>query len=111
MTGDSTALLIVVWLPLLVAWIVVLSDLFRRSDLTMGVRLVWGLLCTLLWPALIVYLLVRPTRGRLELAEHRSDRQARLVSAVLDHESGRLTDDEMTALVRNLRTTSGASSD
>jgi hypothetical protein len=100
---DELALLIVVWIPLFVVWAVVLVDVFRRRDLGRTARVLWAVACTLLWPALIAYLLLRPTRGRLEDHESRQDPQARLVDAVLLHEAGRIDDREMGAIVRRLR--------
>jgi hypothetical protein len=100
---DEIALLIVVWIPLLVVWAIVLVDVIRRQDLGRAAKVLWAVICTLLWPALIVYLLLRPTRGRLEDPENRDDPQAQLVNAVLLHESGAIDDAEMASIVRGLR--------
>lgn len=103
MNPDEIALLIVVWIPLLVVWAVVLVDVIRRQDLGRAAKVLWAVACTLLWPALVVYLLLRPTRGRLEDLEKRDDPHARLVDAVLLHETGAIDDAEMDAIVRRLR--------
>ena len=103
MTEDSVALLIVVWIPLLVVWAVVIVDVIRRQDLGPTAKALWAAVCTVLWPALIVYLMLRPTRGRLEDPEQRDDPQARLVQAVLLHESGAIDNAELAAIVRELR--------
>ena len=104
MTSNEIALLIVVGIPLLVVWFVVFVDVVRRQDLSAAAKVLWAVACTLLWPALIAYLMLRPTRGRLEDPEDRADPHARLVDAVLLHEAGRIDDTEMDALVRELRT-------
>ena len=103
MTEDSVALLIVVWIPLLVVWGVVIVDVIRRPDLGPTAKALWAAVCTVLWPALIVYLLLRPTRGRLEDPEGRDDPQARLVDAALRHESGAIDDAQMASIVGELR--------
>jgi hypothetical protein len=100
---DEIALLIVVWIPLLVVWAIVLVDIVRRPDLGRVGKVLWSVACTLLWPALIAYLLLRPTRGRLEDPEDREDPHARLVTAVLLHEAGGIDDAEMDVIVRGLR--------
>lgn len=104
MSSQSVALLIVVWIPLLVVWGVVMIDVVRRRDLRPTAKVLWAVVCTLLWPALIAYLLLRPTRGRLEDPEDRTDPHARLVDAVLRHEAGGIDDTAMDAIVRDLRT-------
>lgn len=103
MTEESVALLIVLWIPLLVVWAVVIVDVIRRRDLSPTAKAFWAAICTVLWPALIVYLMLRPTRGRLEDQEERDDPQARLVTAVLLHEAGGITDQEMDTTTRELR--------
>ena len=103
MTEESVALLIVVWIPLLVVWAVVIVDVIRRQDLRPTAKALWAAVCTVLWPALIVYLMLRPTRGRLEDPESRDDPQARLVTAALKHETGAIDDAELASIVRELR--------
>ncbi len=103
MSADSAAMLIVVWIPLLVVWGVVMVDVIGRTDIGFASKAIWVLACTLLWPAMLLYLLLRPTRGRLEDPEDRDDPQARLVSAVLRHEDGSIDDAEMASIVHELR--------
>lgn len=103
MTEYSVALLVVVWIPLVVMWAVVIVDVLRRRDLGAAAKALWAVVCTLVWPAMIAYLMLRPTRGRLEDPEKRDDPQAQLVNAVLLHESGGIDDAEMDAIVRGLR--------
>jgi hypothetical protein len=103
-TSYELALLVVVWIPLLVVWAVVMIDVVRRRDLSRTAKALWAVVCTLLWPALIAYLLLRPTRGRLEDPENRTDPHARLVDAALRHEAGGIDDTAMDAIVRGLRT-------
>jgi hypothetical protein len=104
MTEESVALLIVLWIPLLVVWGVVMIDVIRRQDLGLAAKAFWAAVCTVLWPALIVYLMLRPTRGRLEDPEGRDDPQARLVDAALRHESGSIDDAQLETILRELRT-------
>ena len=104
MTAEEGSLLIVVWIPLAVIWVIVLVDLVRRSTMSRASRVAWGVACTLVWPAMIVYLLIRPTSGRLATPEQRTDPRARLVDATLDHEAGRIDDAQMAVVVRDLRT-------
>ena len=104
MTAEAGSMLIVVWIPLAVIWVIVLIDLIRRSTMSVPARVAWGVACTLVWPAMLAYLLMRPTSGRLAMPEQRSDPRARLVDAALDHEAGRIDDAQMAEVVRELRT-------
>lgn len=97
------AFLVVVWVPLVVVWLVVLVDVVRRRDLSTSAKALWMALCTLVWPAMLAYLLLRPTRGRLEDPEERDDAQSRLVNVALQHEAGDLDDAEMESILRALR--------
>ena len=103
MTDETTALMIVVWIPLLVVWVIVLVDLIRQTSMSTRSRWLWAIACTLVWPAMIVYLLMRPTRGRLETAEARTDPRARLVDAALAREAGRLDEAAWSVTVTGLR--------
>jgi hypothetical protein len=97
------ALLIVVWIPLIVVWAAVMVDLVRQPRIRTASKVAWAVSCTLLWPVLILYLLSRPTLGRLEVPEERTDPHALLVDAALDHEVGRIDDATMATAVRELR--------
>jgi hypothetical protein len=101
--ADSAGMLIAVWIPLLVVWGVVMVDVIGRTDIGFASKAIWAIACTLLWPAMLLYLLLRPTRGRLEDPEDRDDPQARLVNAALRHEAGEITDQEMDTVTRELR--------
>ena len=103
MTAETGALLIVVWIPLLAVWALVMVDLVRQTTLSLRARWAWGIVCTLVWPAMIAYLLVRPTSGRLVTTHERTDARARLVDLVLDREAGRISADEMATEVAALR--------
>lgn len=103
MTSEQSAFLLIAWLPLGIVWVVVMVDLFRRSPMSRAARLTWGVACTLVWPAMIAYLLIRPTRGRLEAAQARHDPRARLVDAALEHEAGRIDETEWTSISNGLR--------
>lgn len=104
MTAEAGSMLVVVWIPLAVIWVIVLVDLVRRSTMSRASRVAWGVACTLVWPAMLAYLLMRPTSGRLAAPEQRSDPRAQLVDAALDHEAGRIDDAQMAAVLRDLRT-------
>jgi hypothetical protein len=102
-TEQITAQLIVVWIPLLVVWVAVLIDLVRQPAMSRTAKILWAAACSLLWPVLIVYLLQRPTRGRLEILEARTDAHAELVDAVLAHENGTIDDAAMASIIRERR--------
>ena len=103
MNDDSGAMLIVVWIPLLAVWTFVMVDLVRQRSMSTAARIVWAVVCTLLWPAMIAYLMMRPTSGRIDVLEQRTDPRARLVNAVLEHEAGRIDDAEMSRITSSLR--------
>ena len=103
MSADSTAMLLVVWIPLLAMWVFVIVDLIRQTSLSRAARWGWGITCTVLWPVMIAYLLMRPTSGRLVTAPERTDARARLVDLVLDREAGRVSADEAAAGIAALR--------
>lgn len=102
-TSNDLAVTWVVWAPLGVVWLVVMVDLVRHSTMSRRARLAWAVVCTVIWPALIAYLLMRPTSGRLEMDHTRTDPRARLVDAVLDREAGRTSEVEWTSTVGELR--------
>ena len=103
MNSESGAMLIVVWIPLLAIWAFVMIDLVRQRRLSTTARVIWAVVCTLLWPAMIAYLMMRPTSGRIDAAERRTDARAVLVDAVLEHEAGRIDDAEMARVTSSLR--------
>lgn len=105
MNEESGAVLLVVGLPLAVVWVVVIVDLVRRSQMSRGARWAWGVACTLVWPMMLAYLLMKPTRGRLEAADRREDPRGRLVDAALAREAGRLDDAEWVRTVAQVRQT------
>lgn len=93
---------LLLYLAVIVVWVVVLVEVLRRP-ISPVAKAGWIVVCTLFWPALIAYLLLRPTVGRLERAEDRTQPQARLVDAVLAHEAGRLDSAGMAAVIEQLR--------
>lgn len=99
------ALLII--LPMVFVWFVVLLDVKVRQDLSPQGRAAWIVVVTLLWPTMILYLLMRPVQGRLirGTAVRRGfvDSRQELVAAVLDRRSGRLSQQEFSDLVAELR--------
>jgi hypothetical protein len=90
--------LLLVGVPLLTLWVIVLIDILAQADLGRGAKVAWILACSLVWPALVLYLLARPQQSRITRPEVRSDPHARLVATVLDLEAGRL--DRSTGLAR-----------
>ncbi len=101
--AEDLSAVIVVVVPLLAAWVVVLVDLARQPRMARSTKLLWALVCTLVWPALIVYWMTRPTQGRAERDEGRTDAHHRLVQAALAHEDGRLDAAGFAEQVRALR--------
>lgn len=102
MSGEQGLLLFVI-VPLVVVWAVVMVDIALQPRLSGPVKVVWAVLCTMVWPVQIVYLLTRPNRGRVERDEVRTDRHAQLVAAVLDHEAGGIDDAQMREVSVRLR--------
>ena len=94
-------------LPMIFVWVVVVLDITVRRDLSNGARIAWLAAVTLVWPAMILYLLLRPVQGRLVRQsavrrEHPDPRQ-RLVDGAVDHAGGRLTAQEFASLAERLR--------
>lgn len=103
---ERAAALLIIVLPLLLIWVFVIVDVLRQPRVSRLRRAVWIVACTLVWPMMIVYLLVRPTQGRAVphgSGTDRTDPHARLVEAVLAHEQGRLSDEAMAAVETDLR--------
>lgn len=103
MNAELGAMLIVVWIPLAAVWAYVMVDLVRQRQMSPVARIAWAVVCTLVWPALIAYLLMRPTSGRVVVPEVRTDPRSRLVEAALDHEAGRIDDAQMARITSELR--------
>jgi hypothetical protein len=100
---DSPAGLLLVGLPLLTLWVLVIVDVLAQPDLGRRAKTAWILACTLLWPAMVLYLLARPQQARITRPEVRSDPHATLVATVLDLEAGRLDRATGEARLRLLR--------
>ncbi len=86
--------LIFITVPLALVWIATLFDLAVRGDLSGGQKVLWAVAVTLLWPAIIAYLLLRPVYGRItdpdEVRGAPRGPRDELVAAVMDHAGGRL---------------------
>lgn len=102
MSGEQ-GLLVFIIIPLVVVWAVVMVDIALQPRFSGVAKAVWAVLCTVVWPIQIAYLLIRPNRGRVERDEARADRHAQLVAAVLDHEAGRIDDAQMRGVSARLR--------
>lgn len=102
MSRDLAVLLVIV-IPLVVVWVVVTVDIALQPRMPGRTKAIWIVLCTVVWPMQVLYMLTRPNRGLVERQEHRSDAHAQLVAAVLDHEGGRLDDDSFGRVVGDLR--------
>lgn len=105
MNAERGAYFLIIVIPLTVVWVIALVDIVRQPRMSVRAKWTWAILCSLIWPLLIVYLLTRPVQGRFERSEGRDYPHARLVDAVLDHEDGRIGEQQMTSLVRELRGT------
>lgn len=103
MSPEEIAYLLVIVIPLTLVWVIAVVDIVRQPRLTTRRKWIWVLLCSLIWPFLIAYLLSRPVQGRLERSGTRDYPQARLVDAALAHEDGRIGHERMAALVGELR--------
>jgi hypothetical protein len=104
-SSEVGAYLVVIGIPLFLVWVIALVDVVRQPHMSTRVKWTWGVLFSLIWPMLIVYLLTRPVQGRFERAESRDYPHARLVDAALAHEDGRIDDQQMASLTRELRGT------
>ncbi len=96
-------ILLFVILPLIVVWLIVLVDIVGQPRMPGRVKALWLVVCTLIWPMLIVYWLTRPVQGRLERSEDRTNPHSRLVDSALAHESGRLDDAGWSQTAQHLR--------
>jgi hypothetical protein len=94
---------LLIGLPLLVVWVIAVIDVVRQPHMSARVKWTWGLLFSLVWPLLVVYLLTRPVQGRFERQESRDYPHAKLVDAALAHEDGVIDDAQLAELVRELR--------
>ena len=103
MSADAGAYLLVIGIPLIVVWVIALVDVVRQPHMSTRTKGVWVIAFSLIWPMLIVYLLTRPVQGRFERAEGRDYPHAKLVDAALAHEDGRIDDEQMAAITRELR--------
>ena len=88
---------------LFAVWVIVLVDIVRQPRRSTRAKIVWVVLCTLVWPLLVVYWITRPVQGRSERAADHSSPRARLVDAVLDHEDRGIDDQQMAQIVGELR--------
>ena len=96
---------VLIFIPLFLVWAFVVVDILRQTGLSTRAKWIWVPLVTVVWPLLIVYWLTRPVQGRAlsQISADRNYPQARLVDGVLDHESGRIDDEQMEALKASLR--------
>lgn len=92
-----------VFIPMLLVWAFVVTDIVRQAGLSTRAKWIWVPLVTVVWPLQIVYWLGRPVAGRAMNAGSRDYPQARLVDGALDHESGRIDDTQMSAIEDELR--------
>ncbi len=107
--GIALAVTLFILVPLLLIWGLVIWDIVRRQQMSVTRKVMWALACSIVFPAQIVYLLVRPQHGRAELAGDRHDPHARLVDAALGHEDGLLDPAGFARVVAELRGGTAAS--
>lgn len=105
MTFEIVEEWVLIFIPLFLVWAFVVVDIVGQTGLSTRAKWIWVPLVTVVWPLLIVYWLTRPVQGRaLSLSSASRDYpQARLVDGALDHESGRIDDQQMSALEASLR--------
>jgi hypothetical protein len=102
-TAEQGVYVLFVAVPLLVVWVIALVDVVRQPHMSRRAKWLWVVAFSLVWPLLALYLLTRPVEGRFERQESRDYPHARLVDAALAHEDGRIDDEQMAAMVRDLR--------
>lgn len=105
MSAEQGVYALFIGLPLLVVWVIAVIDVVRQPHMSRRIKWVWVISFSLIWPLLVVYLLTRPVQGRFERGESRDYPHARLVDAALAHEDGRIDDEQLASLVRELRRT------
>jgi len=76
--------------PIAFIWGAAVVDIVTQPRMRRGVKVAWVVTCSLVWPVILGYWLVRPIRGRVERAPGQLDARDVLVSVVLDSEAGRL---------------------
>lgn len=105
MTFEIVEAWVLILIPLFLVWAFVVVDIVRQTGLSTRAKWIWVPLVTVVWPLLIVYWLTRPVQGRAVIlgAASRDYPQARLVDGALDHESGRIDDEQMCVLEAGLR--------
>lgn len=101
MNQDRAVLLFII-IPLIVVWVGIVVDIALQPRMSGVTKALWVTSFILVWP-MIVYVLTRPNRGRVERYEGRRDPHAQLVAAVLDHEAGRLDSASFDRIVGDLR--------
>jgi Phospholipase_D-nuclease N-terminal len=53
--------LLLIWVPLVMLWATALVDIFRRHDLSGGLKVLWVLIIFLIpWLGVLIYLFTRP---------------------------------------------------
>lgn len=93
--------------PFAIVWALTMVDIFRHPATPLR-RLLWILGCTLVWPVIIAWYLLRPVPGRLAQASTLTDdRRHAAVSAVLARSTGQLSGAELQQQLQQLATESG----
>jgi hypothetical protein len=69
--AETGAYLLIIVIPLTVVWVIALVDIVRQEHMSTRAKWTWAILCSVIWPVLIVYLLTRPVQGRFERSESR----------------------------------------
>lgn len=91
-----------VGVPLFIVWVITLLDIARHSGSPQR-KILWSLACTVVWPVIIAWYLLRPTPGRLAAASHQTDdRRQEAVSAVLARSNGQISGDEFRERMQQL---------
>jgi len=92
-------------IPLVLVWALAVIDILRHSASGLS-KALWTVSCTLVWPTIIAWYLLRPNPGRIALAaEQTDDRRHAAVVAVLARSQGSLTGAELRARMNELTDT------
>lgn len=101
--NDPALFFLVFGVPLILVWLTVLIDLFRRSDLRVGKKLVWGVVALALSEiGALFYLLARPMNYPDAGSDRENQRASGFVTAAEGHMRGTVSDHEMSVIKRKV---------
>lgn len=98
-----------IFIPLAVVWVLVTIDVARDESIGPYARGLWIVAFALVWPTMLLWLLLHGPGSRLgTVGENIQDPRAILVEGVLEHESGRIDDEQMNQIKRKLGESTGS---